>query len=110
MIPAEVLGITDVLKVRPAAVLSPAQIAAAKLAQNRRWMLKAWLLSVLPGDEMARLMTAPMPPTIGELHALARQRAEEHAGKCASCGAVLPIAGATALHRAKRKSRRAKRG
>lgn len=100
------IGIVDVLQIRPDSVLTPAQIATAKLAQNRRLNLKVWLLLALPAEEMARLMTAPMPPSIAQLYQRARKHAEANAGRCASCGAAQPIEGATTKAKKRPKKRK----
>jgi len=76
----------------------------AEIAEDRRWRLKAWVLTSLPTATIEAVFARPMPPTIGELLTLARERALEHAGKCPSCGETLPVAEPRARN-AKRKSK-----
>lgn len=79
-------------------------LSQTELAQDRRWRLKAWTLLVLGPDQVAAMFARSMPPTIAELIALARRRAEEYAGKCPSCGVSLPDA-APRARSVKRKSK-----
>jgi hypothetical protein len=65
--------------------------AAAEIAFDRRWYLKAWLLTVLPPDQIAAVLESPMPPTVAGLIELARRHAEQYADKCRYCGKPLPI-------------------
>jgi hypothetical protein len=65
--------------------------AAAKIAFDRRWYLKAWLLTVLPPDQIAAVLESPMPPTVTGLIELARGYAEQYAEKCRHCGKPLPV-------------------
>lgn len=69
------------------------RLSPAEIAQERRWRIKAWVLTTLAPDTIAAVLARSMPPTISELHTLARKRAEECAGKCPSCGEPLPVAG-----------------
>jgi hypothetical protein len=66
--------------------LTPVEVAA-----NRKWTWKAWLLTVLPSDQIAAALESPMPPTITELLERAKREAVKHAGKCPHCGKPLPV-------------------
>jgi hypothetical protein len=79
-------------------------MSPAEIAQDRRWRIKAWVLTTLAPDTIAAVLARSMPPTISELLTLARKRAEECAGKCPSCGEPLPVAG-TQARPPKRKSK-----
>jgi hypothetical protein len=65
--------------------------AAAEFAFDRKWRLKAWVISSLPPEEIVAIMESPMPPTVAGLIELARRYAEQHADKCQHCGKPLPI-------------------
>jgi hypothetical protein len=60
-----------------------------KLAAQRRLDLAAFVMMVIPGDELMQAMTAPRPPSISELVTLAQQYAAK--SPCPHCGGVLPL-------------------
>jgi hypothetical protein len=74
----------------PASVLSPADLAAQAIVRERQLRLRVWVLLVLPADEIGAILQSSTPPTITQLVALARKRAEVYAGKCSNCGVALP--------------------
>lgn len=67
------------------------RLSPAQLASNRGLMIKAWLLTVLPPAELATILSSPMPPTITELTARARQCASKFALRCESCGEPMSL-------------------
>jgi hypothetical protein len=56
-----------------------------EVAAQRRLMLRCWVMSILPPAEIAAILSSPMPPTITELIAVARQRAAETPWTCPHC-------------------------
>ncbi len=69
----------------------PRRLTTTELGAERRLTLRAWVMLTLPQAEIVEILQSAMPPTVGELVALARKRAAEHAGSCALCGQSLPI-------------------
>jgi len=45
----------------------------AEIAEDRRWRIKAWVLTTLAPDTIAAILARSMPPTISELLTLARR-------------------------------------
>jgi hypothetical protein len=65
--------------------LSRSGFFTKKAAERRRLELLAFVLKVIPPDELMACMSAPRPPSIPELISLARDRAAETPWTCPHC-------------------------